>query len=151
MKKNNECGITLVTLCVYMIVLLVVLGILTAITNFYSRNMGILDNNTSYVVEFEKFNAYFTGDVKTNSTATISNEGKKIVFGDGTTYEYNSDEGRIYRNNERIASNVIAFNLSMETFSSGGINKNKINTKIYIGTETSISFKTSIGYILKYW
>ena len=93
----------------------------------------------------------FSSDIKKNTTCTISNEGKTIVFEDNTKYEYKDNEKAIYRNNEKIASHIIAFNMQNETFTSGGINKTKIKTKIYIGTSKNISYKTDIDYILKYW
>lgn len=151
MKKNFENGITLIELCIYSIVMLIILGMLTSITFFYHRNIGIFYNNTGFIVEFEKFNAYFSNDVKKNKSCYISDNGKKIIFDDGNTYEYNIEEYAVYRNNVKIASNVIAFNVVKENISSGGINKEKLNTQIYIGSDSAISFKINIGYILKYW
>ena len=85
-------------------------------------------------------------DIKNNKTANV--EANKIVFEDGTVYEYSKPERAIFRNSTRITSNVTAleFNLS-EYESTEKTTKNIITVGISIGE----NFYQSIEYVLKYW
>ena len=88
MKSNK--GVTLTILIIYVIVLSIVIGVLTNISNnFYANTKYIMDNG-KYISEFNKFNMYFIEDVKNNSNI-YSITGNEIIFEDGTIYTYKSN------------------------------------------------------------
>ena len=95
MKKNN--GITLVTLVIYVIVMLIIVGVMTAITNTFYRNTEVVKGNVQEVVEFNKFNSYFLKEVKLyNNKVDTYVDDKYILFASGNSFSINNDS--IYYN-----------------------------------------------------
>ena len=128
MMKSQK-GITLTSLIIYIITLLLVLSILSIITQFFMRNKDMLTEQSQYISEYNKFNMYFIEDVKNNSDIySISNN--EIIFKDGTVYTYKSGEDNsIYRNKVKICRDVY---LCEFTKKQDVNNKKVINVHIYM-------------------
>ena len=59
-----ERGITLVSLIIYILVMIIVIGVMSQIiTRFYS-NTKEFNADTESVLEFNKFNSYFLKEIK---------------------------------------------------------------------------------------
>ncbi len=143
---KSQKGITLTSLVIYIAISTVVISIMAVVSSFFFGNVDKVKEQDKYASEFNKFNMFFINDIKNNKTANV--EANKIVFEDGTVYEYSKPERAIFRNSTRITSNVTAleFNLS-EYESTEKTTKNIITVGISIGE----NFYQSIEYVLKYW
>ena len=73
-----------------------------------------------------------------------------IGFGDGTIYNYISNEKSIYKNKIKIAKNINYFTAIEQNIN----NKNVIQIKIGTGKDSGNAdndFGKTINYVLKYW
>lgn len=154
MKNNNlksEKGITLISLTVYIIVMLVVIGILETISTFFYSNLGIVKDSAKYASEFDRFNSNIIKDVKNNYKVNVDDTKKTIIFEDGTTYVYNENDESIYRGNNKVASHVKSFIISKKTITINNVDKDILTVNIVIGGSTKSLFSKQIDYTLKYW
>ena len=149
MKSQN--GVTLVQLTIYLIAMLVVIGMMTTLSNFFYGNINIIREASRYAAEFDKFNTHFVKDVESNNEVNIiTTDGQvTIIFEDGTTYTYN-DEG-LYRGRVKISTNVKAFTATKKIITINNVDKDIVTVKIIIGNSTQTLFSKQIDYTLKYW
>ena len=142
-----EKGITLTSLIIYIVLLLVAIGILSTISQYFYSNTSYITEMGKYVSEFDKFNMYFIEDVKNNSELYSVRE-DQIIFGDGTIYTY--FEQSIYRNKVEICSNIYTCAFTQKE----QVDENSFIKKI-VGVKLSIMgsklFESENDYILKYW
>lgn len=143
---SSEKGITLTVLAIYIIVATIVISAMAILSSFFYSNVKLVKDQSSYVVEYNKFNMFFVRDVKANKTAQVINN--KIIFEDGTTYEHKSNS--IYRNEQKIAKQVKSAIFTLDTYTINKTTKNLINVKLNIGTQNK-SYEKQIEYVLKYW
>ena len=143
---KSQKGITLTSLVIYIAISTVVISIMAVVSSFFFGNVDKVKEQDKYASEFNKFNMFFVNDIKNNKTAEV--ETNKIVFEDGTVYEYRKSEGAIFRNSTRITSNVTELEFNLSTYeSTEKTTKNIITVSISIGE----NFYQSIEYVLKYW
>ena len=104
MKKQK--GISLVSLLVYIIVMIIIIGGLSTISYNFYRNTQALEVDTEDIVEFSNFNEYFIKEIKkaNNKIDNISEDGTYIVFTDGNSFMLNNKS--IYYNQIEISKNV---------------------------------------------
>ena len=146
---KSEKGITLTTLVVYIIVMLIVVGIMSTISTFFYKNLGIVRDSAKYASEFDKFNSYIVKDVKNNTDFKIDDN--IITFEDGTTYVYNAEDEGLYRGKMKIATNVKSFSASKKTIFINSVNKQILTVNIIIGNSSKNLINKQIDYTLKYW
>lgn len=151
MKSQN--GVTLVQLTIYLIAMLVVIGMMTTLSNFFYGNINIIRENSRYAAEFDKFNTHFVKDVESNNEVNITTTDGQvtIIFEDGTTYSYNSYDEGLYRESVKISTNVKAFTASKKIITINNVEKDIVTVKIIIGNSTQTLFSKQIDYTLKYW
>ncbi len=103
---KNQKGITLVSLLVYIIVMIIIIGGLSTISYNFYRNTQALEVDTEDIVEFSNFNEYFIKEIKraNNKIDNISEDGTYIVFTDGNSFMLNNKS--IYYNQIEISKNV---------------------------------------------
>ena len=145
--KNNEKGITLVSLVAYIVIFIIIIATMTTISTFFFSNISEAISTPRYVSEFNKFTMFFGVDIKNNKTATITSN--TIEFESGTKYEYKNNS--IYRNDVRIAKDVISCNFTQDSYTVNSVNKNIINVNIKIGKSDEDSFEKNIDFVLRYW
>ena len=143
---KSEKGITLMSLIIYILLLIIVVTMLTALYGMFIKNTNLVEENSKYSGEFDKFNMYFIEDVKNHKTTYFVNS-DEIVFLDGTSYKY--QDQAIYRNKVKICSEVTKCIFSKRTDSSTGIDKEIITVQIGVGQNNN--FETTNDYVLKYW
>lgn len=143
---KNEKGITLVSLVIYIVIFVVIIGIMTTISTFFFGNVSTTMNVPRYASEFNKFVMFFGVDIKNNNSANVT--ATSIEFENGTKYEFKNN--RIYRNDFIIAEDVLECTFTSDTYNVNSITKNIINTNIKIGRNDSI-FEKNIDFVLKYW
>lgn len=102
---KNQKGITLVSLALYIVVMIIVLGIMSSIiTTFYANTEG-MNAKVQELVEFNKFNMNFLKEVKLyNNSVDSIDENTYIVFTSGNSFSFSNNN--IYYNNLKIASDV---------------------------------------------
>lgn len=145
---ENQKGITLISLIVYILVFSLIIGLLAGMSNYIYGGLGNVNRESFSSEEFNKFNLNFIKEVKNNHDANISSENDttKIVFSNGVNFTYVQSDQSIYRNKVKIAENIIHFSAEKDT-----INKKSV-LKITIGTgKDNADFGKTINYVLKYW
>ena len=151
MKSQN--GVTLVQLTIYLIAMLVVIGMMTTLSNFFYGNINRIREASRYAAEFDKFNTHFVKDVESNNEVNITTTDGQvtIIFEDGTTYSYNSYDEGLYRESVKISTNVKAFTATKKIITINNVDKDIVTVKIIIGNSTQTLFSKQIDYTLKYW
>lgn len=149
MKK--EKGITLVALTVYVIIFIGLMGLLALITTDFNSGIGKVQHSMTSPEEYNKFNVEFISDIKKSYYTNIEKAGEDvtIVLDNGANYKYIKNENAIYRNQVKIAKNIVSFNAINEKSTNG---KNVISVRITTGkNEQNIVFDKTISYVLRYW
>lgn len=154
MKKiylKSEKGITLLSLSIYIVVMLIVVGILTTISKFFYGNLNIVKDSAKYSSEFDKINTSLISDVKANKHVNVDNTNKIIIFEDGTTYKYNESDEGIYRGQTKIASHVTHFSVSKRQLVIDNVDKEILTINVVIGSSEKNLINKQIDYTLRYW
>lgn len=149
--KKSENGITLIMLTVYIMAIFIVIGTLSAVSNFFYGNIFVLKDSARYAAEFDRFNSSILCDAKANKHVVVNESEKTIIFEDGTTYKYNEDDNGVYRGKNKIASNVMDFKVSKKTIVIENVDKDILTINIKIGTSDQNVMNKKIDYTLKYW
>ena len=148
---KSEKGVTLMTLTVYIIVMLIIVGIVTTISTFFYGNLNIVRDSAKYACEFDKFNSSFLSDVKSNKHANVDSSNKTIIFEDGSTYKYNESDEGIYKGKSKVSSHVKFFSISKKTIVVNNVDKEILSVNIVIGSPDKSLIHKQIDYTLKYW
>ena len=113
MKK--EKGITLVSLVIYVVVMIMVIGVMNSIITSFYNNTDVLKGNVQEVVEFNKFNIYFLKEIKGNGKKVDRVEENYILFLSGNSFSI--AENAVYYNNIKICNGVknLRFELEQDT------------------------------------
>ena len=115
MKQNK--GVTLITLMMYVIITLIVLGILGALNLNFRSNLKNVNSNTAQDVEFDKLNVQLLKETKTenNFIETATATKASITFANGNKYTYSDAEETVFLNdNIKIAENIKSCAFSVE-------------------------------------
>lgn len=111
---ENENGITLVALTIYIIAFAIVIGIISVLTSFFYSNVVNLSDTGENASEFSTFNMYFLEDIKEegNKIAKVDENGEYISFSNGNTYIF--QDNHIYKNKVKICNNVTDFKVEKQ-------------------------------------
>lgn len=148
---KSKKGITLISLTVYVIVMLIVIGMVATISNFFYGNLNVVRDSAKYASEFDKINSSLIADVKSNKHVNADNDNKTIIFEDGTTYKYNDADDGIYRGQNKVASHVTYFTVSKKVIVVDNVDKEILTINIVIGTSEKSLINKQIDYTLRYW
>lgn len=107
MKFKGDKGITLVSLIIYVIGLIVIMGIIAFATSFYQKNVLNLNNSGEVNSEFNKFNSKMIEETKEAGNEVKSVTENVIKFSNGDTYTL--ADGKIYQNSIVVCKNVKEF------------------------------------------
>lgn len=144
---NKEKGITLVSLTIYMVILTVVMSVMTVVTTTFYDNISELNSTPRYLAEFNKFAMFFVADVKNYNSATVTDN--TIIFDNGPTYKF---EGiSIFRNDVKIAGNILACKFQLKTYNVNLTTKNIISVYTKIGKDSQHYVEQEVEFTLKYW
>ena len=113
---QNEKGITLTSVTIYVIAMLIIIAIISVLTSYFYRNVDINSVSEDLNQQYTKFNSYFIEEVnkkgnKLLESGEIENKSgngiqKYIVFSSGNQYTYIPENEGIYMNQVKIAENV---------------------------------------------
>lgn len=146
---KEERGVTLISLIIYIIVLMLVVSMLSIVSDMFFSNTKYITDSGKYISEFNKFNMYFIEDVKNNKDMYKVNN-HEIIFEDGTIYTYKeSPDNGIYRNKVKICSNISFCQFTTTKKEEENITKKLIQVKMLINS--SKLFEVGNEYVLKYW
>lgn len=88
---KKEKGITLVSLIMYIVAMTLIVVVIATISRSFYKNISQFGNSDSIELKVEKFNTFFLKQINTASTTVSSCNTTKIVFSDGTNYEYKNN------------------------------------------------------------
>lgn len=113
MKKNR--GVTLISLIIYIILTIMVLGMLTVLVTHFKENLNDISETTNPIVEFDKLNLQLLKETKLEGNTIDEKEKTKIVFRNGNTYTYVPKDRTVYLNeNIKVAEDIAAFNFEVK-------------------------------------
>ncbi len=101
---KNQNGITLISLLVYVIVMIIVIGVMSSIINSFYENTDTIKADTEDIIEFNKFNTYFLKEIKKNNNSVDNIQDNYILFTSGNSFSYSNSS--IYYNNTVICRDV---------------------------------------------
>lgn len=113
---QNEKGVTLISVTIYIIVMLIIVAVITVLTSYFYHNVDINSASQNLNQQYTKFNSYFTEEVnkrgnkllEIGETENESGNGtqKYIIFSSGNQYTYIPENKGIYMNQVKIAENI---------------------------------------------
>ena len=139
---KNQKGITLVSLMVYLIGLIAVIGIVAVLTSFYSKNVATMNDTSEVNSEFNKFDAKMIQETKTAGNEIEEVFGTTIKFKNGNTYTYG--DNRIYQNAVTVSKYVKDFAVN---FSQDG-DKQILSVYVTFG-KGKIEVAKSVSYVVE--
>ena len=142
---KQEKGITLTSLCVFLVVLTIVMGSLAVLTNFFNEHFSYMHNSGKNAGEFTKFNLAFLSDVQTSNIKVNSITNSQIEFSNGSKYTYKNE--KIFRNGEVLANNVKQMSFTKEDKQVDNSTLTIVKISILVGDK--YSFNKTIEYTLK--
>lgn len=144
---KSEKGVTLTALAIYITVFILIILIMSFVSNYFFENVGQIKDSPKYVSEFNKFSMFFVADVKRNTTL-ISCSNTELEFADGTKYIYK--DNAVYRNDEKIAQYFKNFSFKQSEYTQNSFTKTTVIVKAELGNETN-KMERQIEFVLKYW
>lgn len=113
---RSEKGITLISITIYVIVMLIVVSVITVLTQYFYKNVDVNSASQDFNQQYTKFNSYFLEETnkKGNKVAGIGDlEGstedavqRYILFSNGNQYTFIQNNRAIYTNHVKIAENI---------------------------------------------
>ena len=129
MKKEN--GVTLTSIIIYILALLIVIGVISALTSYFYRNIDLEGESKITNSQFTKFSSYFTEEINQEGIEVLEageNENVSyIAFSNNTTYTYSKQNHCIYVNEIKICTNIDNCTFNYEE--NGGKYKITVNFK----------------------
>lgn len=141
---KSQRGITLTSLVIYIIAMAVIMGIIATITSFFYSNTTDMNESTTNLGEFNKFNVAFLEETKKNGNSVLKVESNntKIVFTSGTAFTF-QDEG-IYQDKIKIVTGVT--NCQFEVSKK----EEKEIVKVLIEIGKNVPFVKTVEYVMAY-
>lgn len=133
---KSQKGITLVSLVVYIIGMVTIVGVMAVITTNFYKNVNDVDTNINPLSQYTKFNSYFSNEINQYNIAVLEckqeNGQNYIVFDNGVQYTFVEKNKGIYQNKIKICQDVTEC-----TFSTGIQNgKDIVTVNMKIGNKT---------------
>lgn len=106
---QNEKGVTLISVTIYIIVMLIIVAVISVLTSYFYNNIDINAVSEDLNQEYTRFNSYFTEEVnkKGNTIVDIgeTDTQRYVLFSSGNQYTYIPEQG-IYVNQIKIVKNM---------------------------------------------
>lgn len=108
---KSEKGITLTSLIIYVITMLIVITLISALTSYFYKNVEITTDSNIAMKQYTQFNSYFSEEIAKSGNKILSsgispNKSKFIAFSSNNVYTYSEESKAIYRNDTKICENV---------------------------------------------
>ena len=76
---KSQKGVTLISLTIYVIVMTIVIGIVSVVSTYFYKNVGVALETVNPVTQYNNFNIFFTDEINHQNIRTIKNAGKLYV------------------------------------------------------------------------
>ena len=134
----------------YIIIFSATIALLATLSSYIFDNLSNIDTNSISSEEFNKFNVNFVKDVKESKKANVETKDGEIIisFESGVNYTYKIQDKAIYKDKQKIASNIVSFTAKE------GIENNKNIIEVSISTGKDVNkpnYSKTIKYVLRYW
>ncbi len=103
---KTQRGITLISLTVYIIGMALVVGMISLMSTYFYTNMGSMTNTMDPVIEYTKFNSFFSEEVNHDNIKVLACQNNYIVFDNAVQYTFIEENKGIYRNKVKIVKQV---------------------------------------------
>lgn len=133
-------GITMISILIYIIAMLIVMGIIATVTSFFYTNIINVEDSSNNLSEITKFNMFFLQEVKDTNNDIIKYTSTSIAFLTGNTFTF--QDNSIYLNSNKICENVKQFSLNVEEIN----NKKAITVLITIGE--NLEYTKTTKYVM---
>ena len=147
MKLKNNKGRTLLALTIYIAIFTLLIGIITTVSTSFFEGISKISNTSVYISEYNKFIMFFSTDIKRYNSANITDT--TINFENGPTYIYK--DNNIYRDDFKVAENILKCTFISKNYNVNTITKNIINVNMQIGKDENKSITKNIDFTLRYW
>lgn len=135
---KSQKGITLISLTIYIIVMIAVIGIIAVVTGTFMESLEDANFYNDPIAEYTAFNSYFSEEVNYTNIKILACEENYVIFDNGVQYSFIEENQGIYRNKVKICWDVeeCTFSQSIENektvitvhFVSGGQDRTTIYT-----------------------
>lgn len=99
---KNQKGITMISLIIYIIALLIVIGVVATISRYFYKNVENSAEQVDPMSEYIKFNSFFSEEINSQGIQVLEAQENYIVFNNGVQYTYIPENKGIYRNKVKI-------------------------------------------------
>lgn len=106
---NNEKGVTLIALIIYVITMTLVVAGVSAVTTSLYGAMNDYDTSAGSAVSFSKLNMYLLKDIKADKVSiygAVSDNSFQLKLGDSEFVQYTVKNNALYRNKVKICSGI---------------------------------------------
>ena len=101
---KSEKGITLMSIVIYIILLISVIGLMSIILTRFYANTNVAQADTEDLIQFNYFNTYFLKEIKTRNNQVETITGDYLVFTSGNTFS--KANHKIYYNGVEICKGI---------------------------------------------
>ena len=105
MMKSQK-GITLISLTIYVIVMIAVVGIIAVVTGVFMKSLKDADFYNDPIAEYTAFNSYFSEEVNHPGIKILECKDDYIVFDNNVQYSFIAENKGIYRNKVKICWDI---------------------------------------------
>ena len=103
---KSDKGVTLITLTIYVIVSIAMVGIITIVSGAFMSSLRDSDFYNRPIAEYTAFNSYFSEQVNHPGIEVLQCRDNYVVFSDGVQYSFIKDNKGIYKDRVKICWNV---------------------------------------------
>ena len=103
---KSQKGLTLISVSIYVIVMIVVVGVISVVTGAFMKTLKSADFNNDPIAEYTTFNSYFSEEVNHQGLKVVECQNDYIVFDNGVQYSFIAENSGIYRNQVKICRDI---------------------------------------------
>ena len=106
----------MVSLIIYILSFMIIMGIVGSITIFFGRNANEINTSAGSSAEYNKFNLYMVKYTKEGSGYTARADSNVLSFSQGSNqYVFQKNGDMLYFNKIKLCENVDEFRVKIET------------------------------------
>ena len=124
---KSQKGITLISLTIYVIVMIAVVGIIAVVTGAFMKSLKDANFYNDPIAEYTAFNSYFSEEVNHPGIKILECKEDYIVFDNNVQYSFIAENKGIYRNKVKIC-----WDIDSCTFSEGIENGKSVVTVHFV-------------------
>ena len=103
---KSDKGVTLITLTIYVIVSIAMVGIITIVSGAFMSSLRDSDFYNEPIAEYTAFNSYFSEQVNHPGIEVLQCRDNYVVFSDGVQYSFIKANKGIYKDRVKICWNI---------------------------------------------